>query len=71
MPVLCVSESAEFEKLDIWRPFHWIPPERDAGDPRQRTLRRFASTPTILKMPRALEHPVHYLLQLLGDDLCP
>lgn len=71
MSVLCVSESAEFEKLDIWRRFHWIPPERDAGDPRQKTLRRFASMPTILKMPRALGHPVHYLLQLFDDDLCP
>lgn len=57
--VLCVSESAKFEKLDIWRLFHWIPPEYDDGDPRQRTVRHFASTPTVLKMSRALEHPVH------------
>lgn len=31
-------------------------------------LSHFASTPTTLKMPRALEHPVHHLLQLLDDD---
>ena len=34
-------------------------------------LSHFASTPTTLKMPRALEHPVHHLLQLLDDDWCP
>lgn len=57
--ILCLSESAEFEKLDIWRHFLWIPPEYGDRDPRWRTLRHFASTSTILKMQRALEHPIH------------
>jgi hypothetical protein len=34
-------------------------PQNIMADSRQGTLRNFSSTPTILKMSRALEHPVH------------